>query len=280
MRIRSLHTYPVKGAAGTAHESIGVGLKGLAGDRRWMIVDSGGRFVSQREIASLARLAVRSEPDGIALGIPGRAEMFVARPNGHDRLPVSIWRDDVDAAVVEGEADAALSDFLGQPVRLVHFDDRAFRHVSRDWIDREAPVAFADGYPILVTSTASLDELNARLAATGAEPVTMDRFRPNVVIEGAGPFAEDGWATIEIAGIVLDLVKPCARCVVTTIDQASGEKTGKEPLATLARFHRSGDPRAPGALFGWNAVPRGPGHLAVGQDVTVRAHRDPPWPIA
>ncbi len=280
MRIGELNTYPIKGAAGTSHEAIGVSLKGLAGDRRWMIVDADGRFVSQREIAKLALLGVRTEPDGIVLQIPGRDALFVRRPEGSARSRVTIWTDEVDAAATQGDFDEALSTWLGQPVRLVYFDDRASRAVSRDWIDREAPVAFADGFPLLVTSTASLEELNRRLSAAGADAVPMNRFRPNLVIEGAEPFEEDGWATIEIAGVVIDLVKPCARCVVTTIDQASGTKTGKEPLATLARTHRSADGRAPGALFGWNAVPRGPGHLKVGEAVTVRARRETSWPTA
>lgn len=280
MQVHSLHTYPVKGGAGTAHEAVGLSLKGLAGDRRWMIVDAEGLFVSQREIAELALLRVAAEPDGVWLGVPGQAELFVSRPDGARRASVTIWRDAVDAALAPDEASNALSQWLGRDLRLVFFDDRAARAVSRDWIDRDAPVGFADGFPLLVATVASLDALNAQITAHGGQAVSIERFRPNIVIEGPEPFEDDGWETIEVSGVVLDLVKPCARCVVTTIDQATGVKTGKEPLATLARLHRSADDRAPGALFGWNAVPRGPGHLRVGDAVTVMARRKASWPIA
>ena len=280
MRIQSLASYPIKGAAGTDHASAGIGLKGLAGDRRWMIVDEDGVFVSQREVAELARLGVTNEPDGVTLAIPGEGDRFVPRPDGQLRERVRIWSDEVDAAACERAASEGLSRWLGTEVRLVHFDDQASRSVAREWMDREAPVAFADGFPLLVTFSASLDVLNEAIRAAGGEPVPMARFRPNIVIEGGGAFEEDGLSTIEVSGVVLDLVKPCARCVVTTIDQTSGERTGKEPLATLARIHRSGDDRAAGALFGWNAVPRGPGHLRVGDSVAVRTRRGAPWPIA
>lgn len=280
MKVHSLYSYPVKGAAGTAFDAIAFGLAGLEDDRRWMIVDADGVFVSQREIAELALLGVASEPEGIRLDVPGSGKVFVPRPNGGPRLLVTIWSNTVEAGLCEGEVNASLSRWLGQDLRLVFFDEHARRSVSRDWVDREAPVAFADGFPMLLASTASLVELNRRMVESGGEAVPMDRFRPNLVIEGAEPFAEDGWESIEIGGRVFDLAKPCARCVVTTVDQASGRRTGKEPLATLARTHRSADKRAPGALFGWNLVPRGEGHLRVGDGVEIVSFRDRPWPIA
>ena len=280
MRVHSLHTYPLKGAGGTVHDRVAVALEGLADDRRWMIVDADGTFVSQREVAKLALLRVVGEEGGIRLRVPAAQEMFVRKPDGARRLPVTIWSDMVEAALCTGEVNALLSRWLGQDVRLVFFDDGAGRSVSRDWVDRDTPVGFADGFPLLVTNTASLAELNRRMVETGGEAVPMDRFRPNLVIEGAEPFAEDGWQSVAIAGVVYDFVNPCARCIVTTIDQESGTRTGKEPLRTLARTRRSADPRAPGALFGWNVVPRSKGHVHVGDAVEIVSRRQAPWPIA
>ncbi len=140
----------------------------------------------------------------------------------------------MDAALADAAANAALSRWLGIPVRLVHFDGKARRTVSRDWTAEDAPVGFADGFPLLVATTASLRDLNRRIVTLGGEAVPMSRFRPNIVVDGAEPFAEDGWATIAVGDVVLDLVKPCARCAVTTVDQDEGRRRGKEPLATLA----------------------------------------------
>ncbi len=282
MRIGALRLYPVKGARGLDLDACEIDSAGPVGDRRWMIVDEAGCFVSQREFPPLALLDVRPDADGLHLSLPGEngGERFVATPDGGARLAVRIWRDDVEAALASDADNAALSRWFGRSLRLVRFDAASRRAVSRDWVEREVPVAFADGFPLLVATSASLRELNRRLVLAGAEPVPMNRFRPNLVVDGAEPFAEDGWAAIEAGGIVFDLVKPCARCVVTTIDQDTGHREGKEPLATLARTRRSADARAPGALFGWNAVPRTPGRLRLGDEVRIVERREAGWPIA
>lgn len=284
MQVGALRIYPVKGARGLDLEAAASEPEGLAGDRRWMIVDEHACFVSQRELHALALLDAQPDPDGLHLSFPGAGEedggeRFVATPDGTERLTVRIWNDEVDAALASDADNAALSRWLGRPLRLVRFDEASRRAVSRDWVEREAPVAFGDGFPILVATSASLRELNRRIVTGGGEAVPMNRFRPNLVVDGAEPFAEDGWATIRAGDVVFDLVKPCARCVVTTVDQDTGARAGKEPLAALGRSRRSADPRAPGALFGWNAVPRGPGTLRVGDAVEVVARREGGWPI-
>lgn len=280
LEVSALHIYPIKGARGVALSHAALDLEGLANDRRWMLVDENGRFVSQREMPRLALLDAQLDPDGLHLSLPDGGERFVARPDGAERLAVRIWSDEVEAAPVAPADDAALSRWFGRPLRLVYFDDRSRRTVSRDWLDRDAPVGFADGFPILVATEEALRALNRGIIGAGGDVVPMSRFRPNVVIRGAEGFSDDAWAAIRIGeGAVLDLVKPCARCVVTTTDQDTGTREGPEPLATLARIRRSADERAPGALFGWNAVPRAGGTLRVGDAVAVLEARPGGWPL-
>ena len=285
MQVSTLSIHPVKGGRARHPAAATLEPMGLAGDRRWMLVDEAGRFVSQREHPPLALLDAEPDADGLHLSFPGvggvdGGERFVPVLEGDERLAVSVWSDTVDAALADAATNAALSRWLGLPLRLVHFDDRSRRTVSCDWTAGDAPVGFADGFPLLVATTASLRELNRRIVTTGGEAVPMSRFRPNLVVDGAEPFAEDGWAAISVGDVVLDLVKPCARCAVTTVDQDEGRRMGKEPLATLGRFRRSGEPKAPGVLFGWNAVPRAPGHLRVGDPVRVVETREGGWPLA
>lgn len=277
--LASLLVYPVKGARGIALDRAVLDLEGLAGDRRWMLVDENRRFVTQREMPNLALLDVQPDPDGLHLSLPDGGERFVATPDGERRLAVRVWSDEVEAAAVSPEDDAALSRWFGRPLHLVHFDAASRRTVSRDWLDRDAPVGFADGFPLLVATEASLRGLNREIVGAGGEAVPMNRFRPNLVLSEADAFADDGWATIRVGGVLLDLVKPCARCVVTTTDQDSGQRDGPEPLATLARLRRSADARAPGALFGWNAVPRSGGTLTIGDAVEIVAERPGGWPL-
>ncbi|WP_294642844.1 MOSC N-terminal beta barrel domain-containing protein [uncultured Aureimonas sp.] len=285
MQVSTLAIHPVKGGRARHPASVRLEPMGLRGDRRWMLVDATGRFLSQREHPPLALLDAEPDEDGLHLSFPGiggsdGGERFVAAPDGEERVTVTVWSDTVDAAAAGADADAALSRWLGLPVRLVHFDARSQRTVSRDWTAEDHPVGFADGFPLLVATTASLRDLNRRIVAAGGEAVPMSRFRPNVVIDGTEPFAEDGWAQIAVGDVVLDLVKPCARCAVTTVDQDEGRRTGKEPLSTLGRFRRSGVQRAPGVLFGWNAVAQGAGTLRVGDPVRILETREGGWPLA
>ncbi|GAB4526076.1 MAG: MOSC domain-containing protein [Amphiplicatus sp.] len=279
MRLSSLHIYPLKAARGIALGESALEPRGLVGDRRWVAADPDGVHLTQRECAALARLVARPVPVGIHLSADGAGEIVVRPDPAGARRRIRVWKDAVDA-LDAGEAAADwLSGALGRPARLFHMDDAARRATSGRW-GPQGPVSFADAYPLLVTSTASLDALNEAIARGGGAPVGMERFRPNIVIDGAGPWAEDRWRALRIGAAVIELVKPCARCVVTTVDQASGARTGREPLKTLARIRRSAHPDLPGALFGWNAILREGRALAAGEAVEVLEAREEGWPLA
>jgi uncharacterized protein YcbX len=164
-------------------------------------------------------------------------------------------------------------------VKLVFFDDAAKRIASLEWTGNETPVTFADGYQILVTTTASLAALNDNMRGNGEDAVGMERFRPNIVLETEEPWAEDRWAAIEIGGIRFDLVKPCARCIMTTQDQMTGSRHVPSPMKAMGRIRMSGDRRVPGPLFGWNVTPRGEGRLSVGDVARVVEERPEGWAI-
>jgi uncharacterized protein YcbX len=181
-----------------------------------------------------------------------------ARPTSR----VTIWYDEAEAVDQGAEAADWLSQFLGVEARLVRIAEDYFRPVSSRYaVSSQDQVSFADGYPILLASQESLDELNSRMQSS----LPMNRFRPNLVVQGCEPFAEDGWKRIRIGEVELALVKPCARCVVTTHDQITGERTGKDPLATLAKFRNFGRK----AMFGMNVIPVSLGEISVGAEVEV-----------
>lgn len=277
MRVASIHVYPVKALRGLPASAVDVEPRGIAGDRRAMIVDADGVFVTQREVPALATIAVEEDGHGILLRGPS-GTIRVAPPKAGRRRRVRVWQDTVDALAGDEETDARLSEWTGQRVALVHMDDASRRRVDASWA-ADAETSFSDGFPLLVAGAASLEALNARIVARGGVAVPMARFRPNLVVETDEPFAEDLWARIAVGDVELDLVKPCARCVVTTTDQETGHVAAdNEPLATLAKFRRSRDRRAPGVLFGWNAVPRTSGGMHAGQAVEVVEAREP-WPV-
>jgi len=265
--VRALFVYPVKSCGAIALEHAQFGLSGIEWDRHWMVVDEAGRFVSQREYAAMARIVPAFVEDGVRLTMEGMSEALhlAFAPRGNEaRVPASVW-DDAFEALDEGDHAAQwFTQAIGVPVRLLRFAHDVKRLASKKWTSGEdAPTQFADGFPILVTSEASLAELNERLAAKGAPPVPMTRFRPNIVVGDVGEaFEEDFIDTLAIESanggeeIVLRFVKPCARCPITTIDQQTGERDAQwptEPLDTLAVFRA--DPRVNGGLtFGQNAM--------------------------
>jgi len=264
LTLSGLCVYPLKSARGCDLTTAEVRMRGLRGDRRWQLVDAGGRFVSQRSHPRLARLTARLEGEVLRLGADGCGEIRVPPPDpAGPRTPVEIWQDTVDALSAGAEPDAWLSRFLGEPVGLV-FMDAAARRPAR--LAPEVAVSFADGYPYLLACESSLADLNARIVASGGEAVGMDRFRPNLVVRGGDAFDEDRWRRLRIGAVTFEVVKPCARCVVTTTDQATGER-GHEPLRTLAAYRRRGE----GVDFGLNLVARGEGVLRLGDAVAILA---------
>lgn len=264
MHISSLHIYPVKGCRAVDLSEAAIERRGLAHDRRWMIVDATGRFVSQREIPRLA--TVTAGIDGGALRLShDSGHIAVTTPGeGAPRLSVTLWKQQVEGYAGNDAADAWLSDYLGQPCRLV-WQGELPRAVSPQYAAEGTMASYADGFPLLVAVTESLDDLNRRMAA----PLPMNRFRPNIVITGAHAWAEDGWRRITIGPVTLDLPKPCTRCVVTATDQQTGAKEGNEPLATLKSFRLLRTPALTGVVFGQNAVPLATGTVKIGDTVAV-----------
>lgn len=263
VEVSELWIYPVKGCRGSSLPEVRLERTGFAGDREWMIVDADGQFVSQRTRPRLALVVPRVEPGRLILAAPGTGEMAVDLSDLEPRPPVTVWGDTVAAVSAGRETRRWLSDWLGAPCDLVRMAPDVRRPVDPRFARPEDEVSFADAFPVLLISRGSLDELNRRLE----QPVSMDRFRPNMVVDGCPPFAEDGWSRIAVGETTLRVAKPCARCVVTTVDQSTGER-GREPLATLATF-RARDGKV---LFGQNLVPERLGSLRAGDAVEVRAH--------
>ena len=261
LRVADLFVYPIKSCGGIASESADVDAFGLRNDRRWMVVDEHGRFLTQRTVPFLATIRAGISDGRLSLRASGWESLAVdAFPKTAVTERVTVWRDTVDALPIGAEADAWLTSVLGRPARLVWMPDSTVRPPKRDPAGVSPRISFADAYSFLVVSRESLDALNSRLAI----PLPMNRFRPNVVVEGAGPFAEDGWKVIRIGGIELDAAGPCARCATTTTDQETGAR-GLEPLQTLATFRRDGNE----VLFGQNANHRGTGTIRRGDPVEI-----------
>ena len=280
MRGANLFIYPFKSARGSTLDSARVDAFGMQGDRFAMLTDPDGHFITQRDMPALARISVEpAENGGLRLAMDGKGEIVAARPTGEDRLGVDVWKSELSAALADTAVHETLSDWLERPVRMVFFDSHSTRIASEEWAGEGTPVRFADGYQILVTTTGSLKALNDDMAAHGEAGVGMDRFRPNIVIDSDEPWAEDRWAAIEIGGIRLDLVKPCARCIMTTQDQRTGSREIASPMPAMGRIRMSADRRVPGPLFGWNAVPRSEGHISLGDAVTVIDERQEGWAI-
>lgn len=272
LRIAGLWAYPVKSLGGVPLAAARVGPLGIARDRRWMLVDPAGVALTQREHARLARLAVAlggaadDEAAPVTVTAPGGASLTVAPPPADaPRRPVCVFDDALDAATYPAAVDAWFAAQLGAPCHLVYLPADVERPVDPRYAGPGDRTAFTDGYPVLVASQASLDALNARLARRGEAPVGIARFRPSVLVAGGAPYAEDGWRALRAGDVELHLVKPCARCVVTTVDPARGVTAGPEPLRTLAEYRRAGSK----VLFAQNAVVRRAGRVRVGDPVQV-----------
>lgn len=267
LSVKSLHIYPVKSGYGIDLQQADVHARGLKGDRRFMLVDADGQFITQRQKPELTQLCVQVSETGVQLSWPEQTPFMVKFPKTKSRQSVTVWRSTVDAAIMDSDVNTALSNWLGKPVFLAFMDDVSVRMANEAWTPTPSPVSFADGYPILVTNTASLAALNAHIEAGGEQAVPMQRFRPNIVVESDEPWGEDGWDALQIGDVILDLVKPCTRCIMTTLDQKSGAKQGREPLRSLKALRTSPDPRNPGVIFGMNAVARTLGRVNVGDKV-------------
>ncbi len=260
--IASLIYYPIKACRGFEVDETHVERMGLENDRRMMVVTPQGHFLTQREYPRLALVTPSLSEGKLTLSAPGADSLTIQIQKSGPTRPVDIWRSQGVQAVDQGELAAGwFSDWLGAEVRLVHFAQGYLRKVNKQYaIQEDDHTGFADGYPILLASEELLANLNARLDV----PVPMDRFRPNLVVRGVEPFAEDTWSRICIGGLEMAVVKPCARCVVTTIDKQTLERS-KEPLKTLASYRKG----LGGALFGQNVIPLNQGRLRLGMNVEI-----------
>lgn len=261
--VSELWVYPVKSCRGIALQETGVGPRGIRWDRHWMVVDPAGQFLTQRQLPAMALIGTALAPDALWLDAPTLAPLRVPYDACGERIPVKVWSDEVHACAVSEDADRWLSAALGRPCRLVRFPDDAPRAVDSQYGRPGDETAFSDGFPLLLIGQGSLDDLNARLAI----PLPMRRFRPNVVVRGAPPFAEDDWRQVRIGGLGCRVVKPCSRCAITTVDPERGVRVGNEPLETLARYRR----RNGRVYFGQNVIADGTGFLQIGDPVEVLA---------
>ena len=259
IEVSQLYIYPLKGAAGVSVERAEVIDTGFADDRRWMLVDRDGMFMSQRSHPKMVLIRVAARNGLLALDAPGMQRLEVEKPVKRAIIDVTVWSDTVKAICADANANEWLSDFLDEDVRLVYMPDSTFRQVDRDYFANDQQVSFADGFPFLLISQESLDELNRRMES----PIEMIRFRHNIVVKGAdAPNAEDHWHDMTIGTVRFAGVKPCARCAVPTVDLQTG-KFGKEPNRTLATYRRVGSQ----VYFGQNLVHLDRGVIAIGDAV-------------
>ena len=264
LTVQDLRIHPVKALRGYARDVVSVAAWGIETDRRWMVVRPDGHFMTQRDFPAMARIAAEATVTGLTLSTEGLDACRVPFPDDATsaRRQATVWRDTV-AALDAGPAAAAwISAALGETCGLVYLADTDARPVHPDYGQAGDHTAFSDGFPVLLTTTASLDALNAALP----EPIPMNRFRPNIVVDGAAPWAEDRWRRIRIGAVLFRVAKPCTRCIVTTVDQMSGARPDKsEPLKTLTRIRRT----AAGVIFGQNLIPECQGRITIGERVEI-----------
>ncbi|MFC6336749.1 MOSC domain-containing protein [Pseudomonas sp. CCM 7891] len=265
LRLSALYRYPLKSGKGEALQQVGLDKLGLDGDRRWMLVDEpSGRFLTQRAFARMSQLsAVWNNAGGLTLSAVGHPTLDVPLPGSEAELRgVTIWRDTLRVPDAGDEAAAWVSEFIGKPTRLVQVPVARARTTASGYGKDDDKVGFADGFPLLLIGQASLDDLSQRIG----RPMEMLRFRPNLVVEGSEAFAEDGWKRVRIGDVEFRVVKSCSRCILTTIDPQTAERSvDRQPLATLEAYRKEPD----GVMFGQNLVNDGVGQLEVGMPLTI-----------
>ena len=260
MTLTGIYLYPVKSMAGVSVDTVALDRFGPVGDRRWMVIDERGRFLTQRELPDMALIRPSAREKTLLLQC-GESSIVVEQPEAdHGERRVQVWNDQVRALDAGDPAADWLSEQLGRPARLVHMPEYSTRLVDGLYARAGETVSFADGFPVLLISQASLDDLNSRLPT----PVPMNRFRPNLVVEGCPPFGEDRWKRIRIGDIEFEVAKPCSRCAIPSIVQ---ETAGRDPHInrTLASFRRT----VGQIYFGQNLLYRDTGQLSVGDPLEV-----------
>ncbi len=261
MHLQDIYIYPIKSLGGIRLSEAQVEIRGLACDRRWMLVDKKGMFMTQRKHHQMALLQVELAESGLKVYHKQSPEQFhfiPLTPETDRFIPVTVWQDQILGQVVNTSSERWFSMMLGISCQLVYMPDAVKRAVDEKYAVNRETVSFADAMPYLIIGQSSLNDLNDRLT----EPLPMNRFRPNLVFSGGKAFAEDGWDQVQIGECTFKVTKPCARCVLTTVDQETG-KAGKEPLKTLASY-RSVNKKV---LFGQNMIALETGTIRIGDQV-------------
>lgn len=262
MKLSAIYYYPIKSLTGIQTSRAQVVHRGINHDRRWMLVDGDGKFITQRQCPRLTLVTVVPAGNGWLINAPGEPDLQLVRPEPEAATrPVIVWRDTVQAQTSGAAASKWFSRFTGiAGVQLVYMPETSSRRVDQAFAANNEVVSFADGFPFLLISQASLDDLNSRMS----DALPMSRFRPNLVVDNTAAFAEDGWKRIQIGDLSFQVAKPCSRCKVTTVDPFTAEM-GKEPLKTLASYRRWDNE----VWFGMNLVHEQTGMLRVGDEVEV-----------
>ena len=265
MTLQSLLIYPVKSCGALELLESEVEARGLRHDRRWMIVDESGRFLSQREVPELATIRPELTSSELVLRCGDAQLDLPLHGESPHTMPVQIWRDALEAVRVGELADDWLRDVLGLDAHLVWMPDHSQRLVDATYAHDGEITSFADGFPFLVLSQASVDDLNDRILSRGEDAIEANRFRSNFLVAGTPPYDEDSWKHFRIGDCEFEVVKPCARCAIPTIDQTTGQRTGAEPLRTLATYRK----RDGQTYLAQNALPRKLGRVRVGDKIEV-----------
>ena len=258
--VSSLSLYPIKSCREVIQNSARVESFGLKNDRRWMVVDENGVMLTQRKISKMCLIQPEITKTGLILRTSAMESLHIEIPSENIKSNVKVWADQCQAYDAGDEAATWLSEFLATTCRLVYFPDDEFRQVDLNYANDGDKTAFSDGFPFLLISQGSLDDLNQRLPS----PISMNRFRPNIVITGCDPFAEDSWKKIRIGDITFRIVKPCSRCVIPSINIDTAERE-EEPIKTLLSFRK----RDNKIFFGQNVIADNTGTIEVGMSVEV-----------
>ncbi len=264
MKLSEINIYPIKSLGGISLENSVAEEKGLRLDRRWMLVDEKNNFLTQREFPKMATIGVEIRENNLSAAVDGSEILIPFAPNTENMSSVKVWSSRCRADVYGDDVNSWFSDVLQTKCKLVLMPENSRRIVSPFYAVNKYQdvVSFADGYPFLLIGENSLNDLNARLET----PLPMNRFRPNFVVAGTAPFTEDNWKKIRIGRTVFHVVKPCARCVITTIDQQTGISGGLEPLKTLASYRL----KRQKILFGQNLIAENPGEeIKIGDEIEV-----------
>jgi len=265
IKLTEITIYPVKSMAGIALQASAIDAMGLQYDRRWMVVSPTGQFITQRSHPQMALIQPHLHKEQLTLSSFGLDDHRVPLATANSpRKTVQVWKDTVQAQHLSAETDRWLAHTLGEPCHLVYIDNQEIRQCDLSYAKQGDRTGFADGFPLLLISQASLDDLNTKL--NNNETVSMQRFRPNLVVSGCDAFAEDTWQGMQINTLSFNIVKPCSRCIITTVNPQLGFVTSPEPLQTLATYRQVGNK----IYFGQNIIHQQMGHIQLGEEIVIK----------